>query len=159
MRRWRCRRARRSPTSAAPTTAWYTACPRPLPRLGSGFATPLADAQGDGARSAQAIVHHPDKSGDDATSSTAAADAFQAIQRAWEVLKVKARPTRATQWTRHLLPVAAGVLLQASRRAGVRRGSHHMSHPPSRTPRFAWAQAGEGTVGGALGRRADGCGR
>lgn len=34
-----------------------------------------------------AIVHHPDKSGDDATSSTAAADAFQAIQRAWEVLK------------------------------------------------------------------------
>jgi hypothetical protein len=119
-------------------------------------ATPLADAQGGGARSAQVILHHPDKSGDDAPS-TAAADAFQAIQRAWEVLKVKARPMRPTQWTRYCrrsLPLCCSRRLVVPASDG---GSHYISHPPTATHRLSTGR--EGTVGGEHGRRADGCGR
>lgn len=88
------RDARRHPPRLPPPGT-HARAPSSL-ALRQRVATPLADAQGGGTRSSQAIVHHPDKSGDDA-SSTSAADAFQAIQRAWEVLKVKARPMRPTR--------------------------------------------------------------
>jgi hypothetical protein len=92
--------------------------PLTTPRPSPGTAPHAADTRAVCTPATQAMVYHPDKSADDAPST--AADAFQAIQTAWEVLKVSHRTpcdvTCPAQRICHTQPAGVVHQCQAHRR-------------------------------------------